>query len=417
MLRADIRSHCEIGDDERSEEPLTCFCNGRNFCNADTALRKLEIEPVPIYSCVCRGPHCRGKKTCQGEMCTYVLNRRSKASEQGCVNASVPLVERRAAGACMIPPITGAMHHTVAKSADDLLYTESCVCEGDFCNSRKPKPTAPERAKCNAFVHVEVMGQRMSSKNVSCTGEFCFRAEIRSKIGHMSKYQTMGCASFTDDSKLAEELKPTGCATFDSEKVQVEACFQTKDKAAIARARESQQRNGDGVGGRTAAAGRKGSRTRGRPRSSEQQPEEELVERKEIIERIEIDELAEGADEKEQKKQRLKPSGEGRRAKQREVEGEEAGGEEGEVGGGEEQEAKNEADEVEEEEEEKQRPEKQDYIFEPATLAPEPDESTNSTLIFVFLLLILLILLSGVVWKFQLHKRLFRANYDTVAGG
>nr|CAD2205179.1 unnamed protein product [Meloidogyne enterolobii] len=51
------------------------------------------------------------------------------------------------------------------------------------------------------------------------------------------------------------------------------------------------------------------------------------------------------------------------------------------------------------------------------TFGPELNESTNSTLISVFVLLILLILLSGVVWKFQLHKRLFRASYDSVAGG
>lgn len=56
------------------------------------------------------------------------------------------------------------------------------------------------------------------------------------------------------------------------------------------------------------------------------------------------------------------------------------------------------------------------YIFERPTLPPEPEDS-NAGLISVFLCLILLIALSGVVWKFQLHKRFSRANYDTVAGG
>ncbi|EPB66838.1 hypothetical protein ANCCEY_14067, partial [Ancylostoma ceylanicum] len=65
-------------------------------------------------TCVCSGKHCK-EDTCIGEMCSYVINHRTKEIEQGCVNASVPLVERRSMGACMIPPITGAMHHTVAK--------------------------------------------------------------------------------------------------------------------------------------------------------------------------------------------------------------------------------------------------------------------------------------------------------------
>jgi hypothetical protein len=41
----------------------------------------------------------------------------------------------------MLQPITGAMHHTVAKTAEDLLHTESCVCEGDYCNSVSRKMT------------------------------------------------------------------------------------------------------------------------------------------------------------------------------------------------------------------------------------------------------------------------------------
>lgn len=56
------------------------------------------------------------------------------------------------------------------------------------------------------------------------------------------------------------------------------------------------------------------------------------------------------------------------------------------------------------------------YIFERPTLPPEPEDS-NTALIAVFLLIILMIVLSGLVWKFELHKKLFRANYDVVAGG
>lgn len=56
------------------------------------------------------------------------------------------------------------------------------------------------------------------------------------------------------------------------------------------------------------------------------------------------------------------------------------------------------------------------FIFEKPTEPPIPDDS-NITLITVFVLLMVLIVMSGAVWKLQLHKRLFRANYDTVAGG
>lgn len=66
----------------------------------------------------------------------------------------------------------------------------------------------------------------MASRNLTCTGEYCFKAKIRSKIGHMSSYNTIGCASFAKGSELAEELNPTGCAKFVSENVQVETCMQ-----------------------------------------------------------------------------------------------------------------------------------------------------------------------------------------------
>ncbi|KIH50288.1 hypothetical protein ANCDUO_19634 [Ancylostoma duodenale] len=104
----------EWGKPEVVKEVFTCFCNGRDNCNGGRALQRLEVEPVELLTCVCSGKHCKDD-TCIGEMCSYVINHRTKEIEQGCVNASVPLVERRSMGACMIPPITGAMHHTVAK--------------------------------------------------------------------------------------------------------------------------------------------------------------------------------------------------------------------------------------------------------------------------------------------------------------
>lgn len=63
----------------------------------------------------------------------------------------------------MIPPITGAMHHTVARNAEDLLVTESCVCGSDYCNMEKPETNVPERMKCQTFVRAEVMGTKVYS--------------------------------------------------------------------------------------------------------------------------------------------------------------------------------------------------------------------------------------------------------------
>lgn len=77
------------------------------------------------------------------------------------MNASVPLIERRSADSCMIPPITGAMHHTVSKDPHELLATESCVCMTDYCNTEKPEITQPERMKCQTFVTLEAMGTKV----------------------------------------------------------------------------------------------------------------------------------------------------------------------------------------------------------------------------------------------------------------
>jgi len=58
---------------------------------------------------------------------------------------------------------------------------------------KKPKIRVPERSRCEAMVHVDVMGHNMTSKsNAKCTGEFCFKVEIRSEIGNMKEYRSVG---------------------------------------------------------------------------------------------------------------------------------------------------------------------------------------------------------------------------------
>ncbi|KAF7639180.1 hypothetical protein Mgra_00001411 [Meloidogyne graminicola] len=362
MIKNDLRSHCEVLMDKNSREedeakkPFTCFCDNRDYCNKISIAERLEKEKVKLYTCICKGTHCKDAKKCVGELCTYVINRKTNEVEQGCVNASVPLIERRSAGACAMPPITGAMHHTLAKVPDDLLYTESCACEGNNCNSKKPKIRVPEKSKCEARVEVEVMGQNMISKNnATCTGEFCFKVKIRSKIGHMTNYLTTGCASFDDKAILPEELKPTGSASFFSENLDIEAHFRTFDKEAVSRHKSRSKGN---------------KKTKSHSRSEEKNYEEE----EEDEENEDLMNENEWEDEEEKKEK-----------------------------------------EENEFKEQKTEEKTQHYIIEKPTFGPELNESTNSTLISVFVLLILLILLSGVVWKFQLHKRLFRASYDSVA--
>ncbi|KAH7728454.1 Protein W05H12.1 [Aphelenchoides avenae] len=370
MLRKDVRSHCETADGN-GDDVFTCFCNNKDYCNGDKAIDRLEVEPVQLVTCACDGPHCSGQ-TCLGELCSFVVNHRTKQTEQGCVNASVPILERRSAGACMVPPITGAMHHSVARTAEDLLVTESCVCGTDYCNLEKPRIAVPEKMKCQAFVKAEVMGTKMESRNVSCTGEYCFKVRIKSKIGHMSTSSTIGCASFIEGSELAEELNPVGCGKFTSEKVEVEGCFQTNDKRAIGRARASQQV--------VERARPKAGKTAGKLKAPKIKP------------KVEVEYEEEGKEEDEFPPE---DENEGKDEPAKEEPNEER------------EEGRNERDSATTE---------QHYIFERPTLPPEPEDS-NTALISVFLLLILLIILTGVVYKLELHKRLFRGSYDTVAGG
>lgn len=60
--------------------PFTCFCD-RDYCNSDKAIRRIETTTVPLITCVCKGAHCESR-TCIGEMCSYVINHRTKQSEQ-----------------------------------------------------------------------------------------------------------------------------------------------------------------------------------------------------------------------------------------------------------------------------------------------------------------------------------------------
>ncbi|VIO96872.1 conserved hypothetical protein [Brugia malayi] len=335
----------------------------------------------------------------------------------------------------MIPPITGAMHHTVSKDPHELLATESCVCMTDYCNSEKPEITQPEKMKCQTFVTLEAMGTKVSSRNTTCIGEFCFKASIKSKLGHMTEYRTMGCASFLDGAELAEEMQPTGCARFQSEKVEVESCFQTNDRRAIGRSRANQEI----VLSRGKSKEPKYRKIMKKPPRMEVDYEDDDKEGEEKEE----DKEEEEKESRKKQKAASQDRNKGRENEDKKEEEEEEGIESGKYEKGknkgnarnEDEEEENGDEEVEDEEEGKEEEEESDkqnerkiknnkeetttttiFIFEKPTEPPIPDDS-NITLITVFILLMVLIVMSGAVWKLQLHKRLFRANYDTVAGG
>uniref|UniRef100_A0A914X9F0 Uncharacterized protein n=1 Tax=Plectus sambesii TaxID=2011161 RepID=A0A914X9F0_9BILA len=238
MLRDDVRDHCEANLED-GIEVFTCFCN-KDYCNGPKQVRKLKIEPVELYTCVCNGEHCEGK-TCIGKFCTYVVNHNNKKTEQGCVNVSIPLIERRTLGACMMPPITGAMHHSIAEEVEDLLNTESCTCASDYCNFKKPVIEVERNMKCKMNVRANLMGAEMNSSTITFVGEYCFSVNVISELGYMRSFETIGCVSFIEGSELAEELEVSGCGKFQSEKLTVNACLDTKDTKALARAKVNVQ--------------------------------------------------------------------------------------------------------------------------------------------------------------------------------
>uniref|UniRef100_A0AC35UEJ1 Activin_recp domain-containing protein n=1 Tax=Rhabditophanes sp. KR3021 TaxID=114890 RepID=A0AC35UEJ1_9BILA len=402
MINPKLKDHCETAERDPSKL-FACFCKDKQNCNASANQKKLPQQPISLLKCACKGSHCEGKKYCRGELCSYVVNHRTRAFEQGCINGSVPLIERRTAGACMMPPITGAMHHTLAKSAEDLVRTESCLCGTDMCNLRKPTIKTSEKMNCPANIKLTFMGTTSISANISCEGEFCYKVKIQSKLGLMSYYDSYGCVSYQEGAELAEEFKPTGCARFMNEKLEVKACFNTDDKKAIARAWANQEQ----------AIRRKGGKKPSKMEIDEFDESEE-------------DTGAEEAEEEEEVRKKVsKPSKESFAKDDRGEEFDEEEDEEESKGKESESEVQDKTKEKEEKEEKEDGKKVKEtevlsttphFIFQRITEAPAVEDS-NTALISVFGLIMLLILLSGAIWKLELHKKLMRSNYDSVAGG
>ncbi|CAJ0574310.1 unnamed protein product, partial [Mesorhabditis spiculigera] len=360
-----IPDNCEVS--EGDETPISCLCDGTKNCNGAAKLEKAEKAFIPLVSCHCQGPHCRGKK-CLGEMCTYVKDLKSGEVHKGCANATLPFIERRAIGVCTMPPMSGAFHHYKAAKLEKLMYTESCVCASDNCNEERLKTDSKEEQNCDLYAKTDINRKKSMSASKICGGEFCFNTTMFSQKTSFPAFEVAGCATFATDFELEAALNPTGCVSFQNKELKVRNCFMTDDEEAIQRILES--------------------------RVEEEETEEKG---KMVIEQEQEGEEEEQAEEEEEEEAPKKGEKGPEKEEEEEEEAEEAskGGKSGEG---------------------KKEPPSGKFRFEDATQPPIPDES-NAMMISVFVLIILVILAAGAVWKFELHRRLFRANYDSVAGG
>jgi len=240
MLNPYFQDHCETTKDGNGIPVQTCYCKSE-LCNGRLSSR-LPEEPMKFVECNCEGRQCR-EPICLGRFCTYVVNHLTMQTERGCSNLSIPLLDKRVGGACMSPPVSGALHTNVARTGDDLLHTESCFCQTNYCNSGAPLVGAAKEMRCPEKVQGSFYGHTLTStRKRDCPGEFCFQTDVKSDLGEPSEFSISGCISFMNGSQLAEELNPTGCGYFASDGLVIRSCFTSKDQTAIDRAQNSQIR-------------------------------------------------------------------------------------------------------------------------------------------------------------------------------
>ncbi|KAI6239524.1 hypothetical protein M3Y99_00570600 [Aphelenchoides fujianensis] len=240
MTTTNFHDHCETTTDEFGTLVQTCLCQSP-LCNGGRKAKKLPKEEMKFVECNCEGRHCKQGPTCRGRFCTYVINHLTMHAERGCSNVSVPLLARRVGASCSTPPLVGSLHTNVARTGDDLLHTESCLCQSDYCNRDRPLVVVQKEMKCGEKIRGTFYGQRLvSTRHRDCMGEFCFQTDVKSELGGQhSEFAVSGCISFGNESVLAEEFEPTGCAYFATENLRVRSCFDSSDAAAIERARNS----------------------------------------------------------------------------------------------------------------------------------------------------------------------------------
>ncbi|KAI6222618.1 hypothetical protein M3Y95_00912600 [Aphelenchoides besseyi] len=239
MTNSAFRDHCDTTTDELGRTVYSCVCQ-TPLCNGRLAT-KLPREEIEYVECNCEGRHCE-HPTCTGRSCTYVVNHLTMQTERGCSNLSIPILDRRVSGSvCSIPPLTGSLHTNVARTGDDLLHTESCICSTAYCNRDRPLIHVPKEMKCAEKIRGTFYGHKMTStRSRDCPGEFCFSNDLKSNIAaEPSEFTVNGCISFANGTRLNEEFEPSGCAYFSSHGIRIRSCFETSDTTAISRARNS----------------------------------------------------------------------------------------------------------------------------------------------------------------------------------
>ncbi|KRX87138.1 hypothetical protein T4E_4392 [Trichinella pseudospiralis] len=224
LLRRAVRSHCEFYS---AGDVKMCICDA-DYCNANVGDKLQQF--VPFVRCRCDGEHCSSRHQCIGEYCSYVIDQTYRRRSRGCVNRTVPLIERRGVGACVQPPITGATVHSHAlhQSVD----MQTCLCAEDFCNEQ-PQPqliasTRKRHHRCPTSAQLTWNDFPMQSQSSHCYGQHCFSVEMVAKQSG-THYQASGCISFISEPVETEELNQLGCIEFQSKTLTIKTCFNKEE--------------------------------------------------------------------------------------------------------------------------------------------------------------------------------------------
>uniref|UniRef100_A0A5S6QDZ8 Activin types I and II receptor domain-containing protein n=1 Tax=Trichuris muris TaxID=70415 RepID=A0A5S6QDZ8_TRIMR len=421
LLRRSVKSHCEVySEGDAAEDIKMCICNA-DYCNANIGDK--VREHVEFVTCQCVGPHCGKNSECVGEYCSYVYDSARKEVHRGCVNRSVPLIERKGQGACMRPPITGATVHSGALHQST--NVETCLCSENYCNERKPKTlrSRKQQRRCRTKARLSWNDFPMETSPGHCYGDHCFKVEMTARQSN-TRYQAEGCISFISEKTIVEELSEKGCVEFQSPSLSVKTCFDSQEEVPKRRKEEAEEAEGE---------------------EEEEEEEEEKEEDKEVTK---------GWKKESKQPQKPRPQNIVQETSTESVTGkpEDEGGEE------EEDEEEEEGEDEEEEEEEEEDTKKQTGetpphegkeevhkqmapTAHPSNAVPRAQEEAktekehneaedlkdeaeekrehvndNTTLVVAFVVIMVIIAVAGLVWKCELHKKIFHSRYQTVAG-
>ncbi|GMT28786.1 hypothetical protein PFISCL1PPCAC_20083, partial [Pristionchus fissidentatus] len=241
MIVKGLKPRCD--QYSKSGKTEFCICNTKK-CTSGQKLDKLKTEKIEKITCECVGAHCKDRNTCEGDVCTYVVDYRipkKKTITKGCMDLSIPVFERRMIGSCMVPPLTGAMHHENITNVNDLFKIESCICATEKCNKKKPVTTSErelkkiETEKCDFEVIGVTGGKTMRTLKKKCTGEFCYRLNFNSTKGKMEHYDVKGCVTFNNEGAIDPIFSSGNCAEFTGGELDMKMCLKSENDEAMER--------------------------------------------------------------------------------------------------------------------------------------------------------------------------------------